>query len=379
MSKPKVKQQPSTTKKPSRSKQASVSICIPSSVISSKNAYNLQQQTSIVYQIVKACTIYNVSEVIILNIPDINEEKQENVEQTINGNKKVVFNGEKVETKLETKKSTLNDDTLLLASLLQFFITPPYLIKTMFSNKSNSNFTKILPKFKYALKLPKITTLPFMQNNEVYKNFKEGLIIAKKTPKIKKKNEIIKPERKLTVSKYVNIGESKPIKLNIKREIPIYSRVTIDIKNKTIVSPIEAYGYNGYKSSFGYNVRIVDEFNKLFTQSPIKEGYSKTLFINCDDYFENKNNRTKINELDEFNCQEFKNKTITTTNDNKNNNDNLLLLIGNLNDFEINFNNDSSTMFKDLNIVQLIDNKLTIPKGCKIEDGLLICLTRLLL
>lgn len=56
-----------STKKPTRQQTApSISICVPSSVISSKNAYNLQQKTMIAYQIAKASLIYDVAEIIVL-------------------------------------------------------------------------------------------------------------------------------------------------------------------------------------------------------------------------------------------------------------------------------------------------------------------------
>ena len=48
-----------------------------------------------------------------------------------------------------------------------------------------------------------------MQNNQVYKDFKEGMIIPRETPLMKKKNKKTKSDHKITVSKYVNIGEKK--------------------------------------------------------------------------------------------------------------------------------------------------------------------------
>ena len=85
------------------------------------------------------------------------------------------------------------------------------------------------------------------------------------------------------------------MKLDINREIPIYSRVTVDLKNKTVVSPLQAYGVVGHKAAFGYHVRMASEFNKIFTQSPISDGYSSTIYVKCDDYF---GNNSKISELD---------------------------------------------------------------------------------
>ncbi|KAF6069876.1 putative RNA methyltransferase family protein [Candida albicans] len=193
--------EPLPTKKPTKSvSETTISICIPSTVISSKNAYNLQQITNIIYQIAKACTIYKVAEIIVFD---------DEPEKTLaNPSKKSNVNGDKV------------SPSLLVASLLQFFITPPYLVKTMFSSHLNSKFKNILPKFTYAFKLPKITTLPFMQNNQVYKDFKEGMIIPRETPLMKKKNKKTKSDHKITVSKYVNIGEKEALKLTLNEKSP---------------------------------------------------------------------------------------------------------------------------------------------------------------
>lgn len=324
--------------------ETSISICIPSSVISSKNAYNLEQITNIIYQIAKAATIYKISEIIVFKAPK-EEEEEEDDNKSKEKSKKIVFE----EDDDTNNKSSMNNNiqkeqeednsTLLAASLLQFFITPPYLVKSMFSPHLNKKFSNILPKFKYAFKLPKITTI------DMDKNYKEGMIIPRETPLIKKKNKKVKADHKITVSKYVNIGESEAIKLDIKREIPIYSRVTVDLKNKTIVSAKKAYGNSGHKNAFGYHVRMIDDgdFNKVFIQSSIPDGYSNTIYVNCNDYFGN--NKIDLPEINEIKG-------------------NILVVLGNLKDYQP-------------DVHQLFDNKLTIPSGCKVEDAVMIALTKL--
>lgn len=399
--------EPKPTKKPTKHQSTpSVSICIPSSVISYKNAYNLQQKTMIAYQIAKASLIYDVSEIIVLKELPIKHEKEEEKEKHGNGGgkkeamsavgKKVVFNEDnengassslqpvpltdtkpKEETPSEAVDNDANedDDALLLASLLQFFITPPYLIKTMFLPRLNPKFTSILSKFKYAFKLPKIPNLPFMQNNNVYEHFKEGIIIPRETPKIKSKTDkskLVPSPHKVTVSKYVNIGEPEAMKLDIAREVPVYSRVTIDVRNKTIVSARDAYGTHGHKLSFGYHVRMVNEtqFNKVFTNSPLSDGYSQTIFVNCDDYFD-KWSKT-VDQVPSF--EEKKSRG-------NDGNDNLLIILGNCGTIQQNFENDEAKelMFEGLDsVLKLFDYRLDIPKGCKIEDAVLIALTKLL-
>ncbi|KAI3403176.2 hypothetical protein KGF56_004065 [Candida oxycetoniae] len=355
--------------------ESSISICIPSNAISSKNAYNLEQKTMIAYQIAKACLIYNVSEIVVLqsSSSQLNEEDKS---ETINIGNKVVFKEEEKEREEEVKDRKdleMKQDGLLLASLLQFFITPTYLVKTVFSPHLNANFKEIIHKFKYAYKLPKITTLPFMQNNQVYRDFKEGIVIPRETPKIKSKKSAnskfkTKAPHKVTVSKYVNIGEKEPLKLDIAREVPIYSRVTIDLKNKMIISPEKAYGIAGYRASFGYHVRLVekDQFNKIFTQSPIEDGYSETIFINCDDYFD-KSSRV-LKEMKLYNDREVARGK------------HILMILGNYRDIQVSYEADKekSEVFEGLdNGMELFDYRMDIPLGCRIEDGVLITLTKL--
>ena len=398
-------------KKPTKAPhpRTSISICIPSTVISNKNAHNLEQKTMICYQIAKACLIYNVAEIVVLKVPEKRmgakgDEEQKTPSAVTVGNK-VVFNEDfnPVLDGVEQKKNKGNDkangsfdkskeDALLLASLLQFFITPPYLIKTVFLPHLNPHMQDILHKFKYAYKLPKITTLPFMQNNEVYRDFKEGIIIPRETPKIKAKLKSkkfrVKAPHKVTVSKYVNIGEREALELDISREIPIYLRVTVDLKNKTIVSPQRAYGVVGHESSFGYLVRVVDDgFHKVFTKSPVVDGYNCTVFVLCDDYF-NKLGKV-LDEVKEYEDDEESRQQQQAQvqeeekeEEEKDSSKKILVVVGNYKDFQLSFEDDEeakSTMFEGLDgVLKLFDYKLNIPLGCRTEDGVLIALTKLL-
>lgn len=337
------------TKKPHKSlPETQFSICIPSTIISSSNARNLQQITNIAYQISKILTIYNVPEIIILDVPSI-EDRNKIIEKqatpAVRLDKKIKFNevlvdAEETESSIERSDKNENNSELL-ANLLQFFITPPYLTKPIFK-------PEIIKKFTYADKLPKISTLPFMNNNEVSKNFKEGITIAKKSPGKKKKN-------KLKVTKYVNIGESTPFELSI--EVPVNVRVTVDLVNKKIVSPLTAYGTVGSKSSFGYFTRIVKTFNEIFTKSAIAEGYTSSVYIDCDDYFSNK--------------VDFSAELPTFTKENNK----VLLVFGNPKDLEFSFNQDKSLDLPDFK--QLFDQTLSIPTNIKIEDAVMIALTKL--
>ena len=52
-----------------------------------KNAYNLQQITNIIYQIAKACTIYKVAEIIVFDVPQSNNDKEDDKLTVVVGSK----------------------------------------------------------------------------------------------------------------------------------------------------------------------------------------------------------------------------------------------------------------------------------------------------
>ncbi|KAK7678167.1 hypothetical protein QCA50_018845 [Cerrena zonata] len=369
------------TKKPSKSlKPTRYSLCVPSSIISNSNAYNLEQITNIAYQIAKTATIYDVAEIVILDIPtstEKHEQKEKELTKVVElgsdkGGKRIKFNFNDDEVKKEDAKEKpkevdealepTGDDiknennSILFASLLQYFITPPYLINSTFANN------KYKSKFKYAHKLPKLSTLPFMQNNGVGSDFKEGLTVAKHTPKItnkktKKKTSQIK---KLSVTKYVNIGEDKLLELS--QDVPVNVRVTVDVKNKKIVSPLTAYGTIGNRSSFGYFVRLAKTFSSLFTESSFPDGYTASVYANAGDYF----NRTPLEvpesvELSKINVKGGQ----------------VLIVVGQLDDINYSFTKDQSNLSGIEGAHQMFDGKLDLPNGVRVEDGALIALTKL--
>lgn len=301
------------------------SLCIPSSVIYDSNACNLQQITLTAYQIAKVATIYNISEVVVLDIPT------EAVEAT---SSKIKFDDDVAEA---------SEVSLLLATLLQFFITPPYLVKSVFKN------SKFKTKFKHALKLPSLTNLPYM--NQEFKDFKEGLSIPKQSPKVSKKKQ---KKIKLSVTKYVNIGKSEPLKLN--HDIPVNVRVTVDVKNNKIVNPLVAYGSTGDKSSIGFHVRIAKKFLAIFTECSNEQGYASTVFVNAGEYF----NKYKLENEYKAGAE-----------------GQVLVLVGNLAQFEASFKLDKLNLSSVDNARQMFDGELSIPSGVRVEDGAMIALTKL--
>lgn len=343
-------------------------ICVPSSIISGSNARNLEQITNIAYQVARAATIYNVSEIVILDIPSPAEKqaKRDTEAQKFvavageGGNKKISFNlanddsdasEQMTEQEVSTRKLDESENNgLLFATLMQYFVTPPYLVKGVFQESIFKH------KFKYAQKLPKLSTLPFMSNNEVTKIFKEGLSVPKHTPKIKKKNKKVSALKKLQVTKYINIGNETPLILS-GAEIPINVRVTVDIKNKKVVSPQVAYGISGTKSSFGYLVRYAKTFSSIFTELSFPNGYTKSVFIQANDYF-SKTTKTTLEKIDSIEEGQ------------------VLLIVGKLEEFREKFSQESIPEVDS--VTDMFDGEIEVPAGLRIEDAVMIGLTKVL-
>lgn len=257
------------------------SICIPTTVLDS--CKNLEQITYTLYQIARSACIYNVAEIVILKAEsetnkgesDRKNDKKRGAKikfddgnNTNNASTEYLEDSEKEDGKKRLSKP------MLMASLLQFFITPPYLVNSVFKKDYMKYFT-------YAKQLPRIPSLPFMRfyqdNNGRYR---EGLAIRMSKP-----GERGKSKKSFDQTKYINIGKDKNLELK-GQLVPINVRVTVDTIEQKVVSPEEAYGdFVGAKASFGYHVRVAKSFADLFTQSPFPQGYTQTVWINSGDFF----------------------------------------------------------------------------------------------
>ena len=347
------------TKKPVKeSAPATFSLCVPSTIISSCNARNLEQVTNVAYQVAKAASTFQVGEIVVIDIPP---KRTEAVAAAVRlegntGNTKVKFGPDESDPVAQSaaKQSALRDSEdldsngLLFATLLQYFVAPPYLTKALFRQ---SKYNK---KFKYAEKLPKLSNLPFMNNNRVGDHFREGLTTPKHTPKVQKRGKKTSVT-KLKVTKYVNIGEETPLELEGK-EVPVNIRVTVDLKNKKIVSPKVAYGYSGSKSTFGYYVRLAKLITAIFTELSFPQGYSDSIFINANDYFTN-GPETSLAAAS----------TVTRGN--------VLLVVGKLDDFLRSFSRETIEGVSDL--TDMFDSELKIPAGMRVEDAVMVALAKL--
>lgn len=232
------------------SKTVNYSLCIPTTVLS--NCQNLEQITFAIYQIARTATIFNVGEIVILDL----EEKSD---------------------KAPKSQSSLSD-AMLIASLLQYFVTPPYLVSTVFK-KQYSRY------FQVAMKLPRLSSLPFMRHTDSDQGrYREGLAIRMSKPgtaSLKKKTKEFKQ------TKFINIGKEQPLELK-SQLVPVNVRVTVDTVDQRVVSPQEAYGdYVGANASYGYHVRVAKSFGAIFTECAFPKGYSQAVWVNSGDYYYN--------------------------------------------------------------------------------------------
>lgn len=268
-----------------------------------------------------------------------------------NAKKKIKFDDvEDKEKKENALKNEVSDDSMLIATILQYFVTPPYLAKSLFKAKFFKNF-------QYAKTYPKLTTLPFM-SDDVDSKYREGLtVIMGKTSKPLTKNKKTQP---LKNTKYVNIGYDKYLELS-GQQVPTNVRVTVDTETKKVVSPIEAYQDQvGAKSSYGYHVRIAKSFTSIFTESSYPDGYSQSIYVNSGDYFHHGKSDLKDVVVD------------------KTKEANLLLVVAKWGDIEYSFKQDAKNLEGVENAREFFDGQVQIPSGTKIEDGSLIALTKLI-
>lgn len=265
------------------------------------------------------------------------------------GKKKIKFDdAELKESANESNQEEISEVAMIIATILQYFVTPPYLTKTIFKQKFFKNF-------QHAKNFPKLTTLPFMKD-DVSSKYREGLTVQ--MGKIHKPQGLAKKKSQpLKNTKYVNIGYDKYLELK-GQQVPTNVRVTVNTETNKVVSPLEAYKETGAKSSYGYHVRIARKFSSIFTESSYPEGYSQSIWINSSDYFNNsktKLNKVKLSKKDS----------------------NLLLIVSNWKDIEFSFNNDKKNLQGIENPNEFFDGELEIPSGTRIEDGAMIALTKI--
>ncbi|KAL6946783.1 hypothetical protein ACO0QE_001632 [Hanseniaspora vineae] len=346
-------------------KNVNYSICISTSILN--NCSNLEQITYTLYQVAKSCTLYNINEIVIL---------KDSIEPQIK------------ENDAKGKENRLSKD-MIIATILQFFVTPPYLVKSVFNKK----YWKY---FKYCEKLPRVTSLPFMrhvsdsdpENDQA--RYREGLSIRMEHPNKNKSSTTggsSKKKEAYQQTKYINVGKSEVLELK-NQLIPTNVRVTCDLVERKVVSPEEAYGdYFGMKSSYGYHIRVVDRFSQVFMNAIAN--YSQTLWINSGDFYFDKESKSyaklvsKIPALTKI--IKASDSEEATNEENKASEEvpQILLMFGKWKNLATHFNANSAKDFDDgVQLHDFFDAELQLPKAVpmgniRTEDAVMIALTML--
>lgn len=240
--------------KPSTKKgiNRSLTLCVPSSVVSKDYCKNPQQVAATAHQIGRAATLYGVAEIVIYRA---------------------------------SKSEQDTSSAALLAGFLRYFITPSYLRKSVFKGEL-STYDPV------AKKLPKLPRLPFLSHGESGQ-YLQGLSVPrkvdKKKGKSKRKRAAMRAEEELT--SYVNIGGEELLQLSNGVKIPVHSRVLVDKQKKAVVSVADVYKSDTTApgnedpiwtpDSFGYSVREISAFGKVFTECPYTDGYKYTAWVPC--------------------------------------------------------------------------------------------------
>ncbi|SCV02442.1 LAME_0H00628g1_1 [Lachancea meyersii CBS 8951] len=237
------------------SKSVNYSLCIPVSIID--NCKNLEQITHVVYQVAKSAVLFNAGEIVVLNLGRDSDKSS-----AIGGGSQKL------------------SPSLLIASLLQFFVTPPYLVKSVFKK----DYQRCL---QIASKLPRISALPFMRySNDDQGRYREGLAVTMDKPG-QRSSKTGSKQKAYDQTKYVNVGKKEMVELR-GQLVPANVRVTVDIVERKVVSPTEAYGdFVGAQASFGYHVRVARNFGDIFMKSALPEGYTQTVWVNSGDFYFN--------------------------------------------------------------------------------------------
>lgn len=343
-----------------------VSICIPSSCIQAPSCASLQQATHVAHQIARAAIFCQVDEIIVYDPCDPVESSSSSAVEP--AKKKIVF-GEEEDHEVKSQPEPVKQDMpagTLLASLLQFFVTPSYLRRITFPD------TRI---FEYAKKLPKIPGLPFMNHSKA--RYLEGITVKhkidKKTmAKFKKGSTKSKKQLALESSTHkVQVGDDLLLNLDpAQQKVPVGMRVTVDTDKKRVVSARTAYG----SEYFGYGVRVATHFGKVFTQCPLSaDGYSYTVYVPCQEFLAGPNVAlpAAVKGLATANPSNLRRQGATSTDSR------ILLVYGRWNQVDRAVGQDSEDLAQVTDAKALFDARLAIRSCGRVEDAVMMSLSKL--
>jgi predicted SPOUT superfamily RNA methylase MTH1 len=317
-----------------------------------------------VHQISEAATLHGVQNIIIYNVDyeqvekfSFKPEPEEKPEAKTTTNassgaakdlkpKKLVFGDEPLPKKVvfgderaknENESPTVegkNTNTDRLVDLLNYFVTPPNLRKTLFRD---------LKPFVAAKKLPKL--IDFSSKYTVGLGTSSGKIEKKSSSKKKDSNK----------TKLVNIGLNEVLELS-KDKVQISSRVVIDLVSKKVVtnSDDEEAG-----RLLGYTVSVVNDLNDILANEK-----SSKLWVPCTEFLASKSTA-------EMTDAAFQN--IETVVDPANLKTNVFLVFGKWK--EIIFSVEEQPENKS--VEDLFDGRVRSIKDARVEDAIVIALSKL--
>lgn len=361
------------------------------------------------HQIARTAVQFGVSEIIVYDTakPSREESAPVVVAQELEKPKKIVFgedSSDEPQPSTEDKSTpiTNDDDAELsdqdkLVGLLEYFVTPSYLRKSLFGDRTHF-FDSI------AKKLPKLPGLDLLNHensryfiglsvNRKVRKSKTRTITSSNGRKRKRKTKVTgsAEENDPGLTGYVNIGEKKVLKLAGKVKVPVHSIVVIDKETKAVVSPEDAFGNDkkleqlqkkGIETSdthwttvgFGYKVRKVENFGQVFTECPYSGGYRYTAFAPCAEFLEQQNKATGANEIALIEEETFLIKGITTT---PGDDVPVLLITGKWKELEQAVLADSVN-FAGLEKAQMLfDGRIRMGRGARVEDAVLIAMSKI--
>lgn len=303
------------------SAERTVSLCVPAAVVCRHNR-NLDQLTHAAYEIARSACMFKVSEVIVLG-----EGKEDR-------------------------------NSLVLGSLLQFFITPRYLVQETFAKAFASGQ---LPRnvFNKAKTLPLVPTLLEYLQPGVNKacKYREGISINKNVLKHRRKNasgKVCKVPKAHKTTRFVQVGAGEVLELAGETDgLPLNVRVTVDMAEKKVVGVQEAWGpYTGYVVRLAASVE--DVFTEVNTALVGEDGYDMSLVARTSDFFARTKTKTPVlATLPEVSREEAGHKSHV-----------LVVVTG-----------PAGEGGAEDEAGELFDGAIRVPEGSRVEEGVVIALS----
>lgn len=241
------------------SDERTVSVCIRVADVCRHNR-NMDQLTHAAYEIARSACMFKVGELVLLG--DGKEDR----------------------------------NSIVLGSLLQFFITPRYLVKETFAKAFESGQ---LPKnvFNKAKTLPPVPTLLEYLRPGVNEacHYREGITINKNVLKHRRKNargKVCKVPKAAKTTRYVQVGTQEVVEVRGDEGLPLNVRVTVDMDTKQVVGVKEAWGrYSGYVVRVAGG--LVDVFTEVDTSLVGADGYDMSVVVRTGDFFGKRKSKSK--------------------------------------------------------------------------------------